>query len=99
MAELSRPCGYHIGSVRQLLELCLEHIARSDLLLFVLPYWQWRDELLASSTVDEEEIFLADLYTELLLRIVELADPFAFREGAECELAWVGASELNHFQP
>jgi hypothetical protein len=99
MAELSRSSGYHIGSVRELLELCLEHIACSHLLLFVLPYWQWWDELLASPTVDEEEIFLADLYTELLLRIVELADSFAFRKGAECELAWVGASELNHFQP
>lgn len=50
-------------------------------------------------TVDEQEILLADLDTELLLRIVELADPLALRVRAERELPRMRSSEFNDFEP
>lgn len=99
MTQLSRPRSNHIGSVRKLSKLCFEHIAGADLFLFILPNWQWRNKLLAPPTVNEEEVFFADLHTQLLLRIVELTDPSTFGKCAQSKLSRVRASEFNDFKP
>ena len=99
MAELPRPGCDHVGSIRELLELRLEYVAGANLFLFVLPDRQGRDELLASSTVNEQEVLLADLHTELLLRVIKLADSSAFGESAESELGRMRAGELNDLEP
>lgn len=99
MTELPRPGCNHVGSIRELLELRLEQVAGTDLFLFVLPDRQGRDELLASSTVNEQKVFLADLHAELLLRVIKLADSSAFGEGAEGELGRMRAGEFNNLQP
>lgn len=99
VTELSCARCDHVRNIGQLFKLYLENIAGGHLLLFVLPYWQRWYELLATSAVDEEEIFLADLHAKLLLWIVELAYSPAFGESIECELARVRTSEFNDFQP
>lgn len=86
MTELSRPRGDHVGSIGEFLELRLEHITSADFFLLIFPDGQGRDELLASSTVDEEEILLTDLHTQLFLRVIKLADSTTFRESAQSEL-------------
>jgi hypothetical protein len=99
MAELSCPCCDHICCIRKLLKLRLQHIASAHFLLFIFPNRQWRNQLLTTSTVDEQEVFFGDLHAQLLLWIVELADPPAFGESAQRELAWVRARKLDDLEP
>jgi len=99
MTELPRPGCNHVGGIRELLELRLKQVAGANLFLFVLPDGQGRNELLTSSTVDEQEVFLANLHAELLLRVIKLADPTAFGESAEGELGRMRAGEFDNLQP
>jgi len=99
MTELPRPGCDHVGSIRELFELGLEHVAGANLLLLVLPDGQRRDELLTSSTVDEQKIFFAYLHAELLLRVIELADSSALGKSAEGELGRMRTGEFDDLQP
>lgn len=99
MSKLPSPCRHHVRRICKLLKLRLQHVTCADFLLLILPYRQRRNQLLASPAVDEEEVFLADLHTKLLLRIVELAHASSFRECAERELTWMRAREFDDLEP
>lgn len=99
MAELSCTCRDHVRGICEFFELRFENVASANLLLFVLPYRQRWYQLLTPSTIDEEEVLLADLDTKLLLRIVELTHASAFGEGAESKLRGVRACKLNDLEP
>lgn len=99
MSQLPCPRSDHIGSICELLELCLENVAGANFFLFILPDRQGWNKLLASATIDEEEVLFADLHAQLFLRIVELTNSSSFGESAESELSGMRAGEFNDFQP
>ncbi len=54
---------------------------------------------MTSTTIDEEEVFFANLHAKLLLRIVELTHPLSFGKRAERELSGVRSSKLDDLEP
>lgn len=99
MGQLAGAGSDRIGSGSDVSQGLLDELTCGHLFLFVLPDGERWNQILTSSTVDEEVVFLGDLHAHLSLRIVELAHATAFAESRQGELRRVGLRKVDDIQP